>query len=79
MRAQLAFSPVVIAVKPLPGTSVAVLVAVRDLVDVWVTVAVRVNVLVRVLVWVTVLVLAGPNAKHTSVGMLRLTRSHKPS
>ena len=78
-----------------PGSGVAVLVDVRVavevrvdvwvtvgvcvLVDVCVTVAVCVAVLVRVLVLVGVLVFSGPNAKQTSVGVLRLTRSHTPS
>ena len=63
------------------GTSVAVRVEVRDVVDVWVTVAVRVGVLVRVGVDVVVLVLVGVGGTQpeTRVGTFRLTVSHMPS
>ena len=65
----------------LPGTSVALLVGVRDLVGVFVlvlvcvTVAVRVDVLVRVLVLVGV----GGTQPETRVGTFRSTVSHMPS
>ena len=65
----------------LPGTSVALLVDVRDLVSVLVCVGVRVTVAVCVDVLVSVLVLVGVGGTQpeTRVGTFRLTISHMPS
>ena len=65
----------------MPGSDVAVLFGVRDLVRVLVRVGVRVTVAVRVGVLVTVLVRVGVGGTQpeTRVGTFRMTVSHMPS